>query len=135
MWNYALGALLCGATLCLYDGAATYPKEDAQWKFAADHQIEHFGHGAPFISIVRKRTGRNFLYGSKNHWFYRSAFVERSLSMVAAAIPKSTYHFLRGTDVCTAFLGGNPLEPVYAGKLQAPMLEPLSKLGTAKAIA
>ena len=27
-----------------------------------------------------------------------------------------------GTDVCSAFIGGNPLEPVYAGYLQCIML-------------
>ena len=124
MWNYALGALLCGATLCLYDGAATYPKEDAQWKFAADHQIEHFGHGAPFyIHCMKKELEGIFYTGLKTIGSTGAPLSKEAFQWLQQQFPKAHIISLSGgTDVCTAFLGGNPLEPVYAGKLQAPML-------------
>ena len=42
MWNYALGSLLCGATLCLYSGAPTFPTADRLWQFAHKANINHF---------------------------------------------------------------------------------------------
>lgn len=124
MWNYALGALLCGATLCLYDGAATYPKEDAQWKFAADHQIEHFGHGAPFyIHCMKKELEGIFYTGLKTIGSTGAPLSKEAFQWLQQQFPKTHIISLSGgTDVCTAFLGGNPLEPVYAGRLQSRML-------------
>ena len=49
MWNYALGALLCGGVLCIYDGSPNYPDLGVQWRFASDKSIVHFGHGASFF--------------------------------------------------------------------------------------
>ena len=39
MWNYAIGSLLCGTTLCLYDGAANYPDIGIQWRFAKEAKL------------------------------------------------------------------------------------------------
>ena len=52
MWNYALGALLCGGVLCIYDGSPSYPNLKVQWRFASDKSIVHFGHGASFFMKV-----------------------------------------------------------------------------------
>ena len=55
MWNYAIGSLLCGTTLCLYDGAANYPDIGIQWRFAKEAKINHFGNGSPlFIASMRQ---------------------------------------------------------------------------------
>ena len=40
MWNYALGALLCGGVLCIYDGSPSYPNLNVQWRFASDKSIK-----------------------------------------------------------------------------------------------
>ena len=52
MWNYAIGSLLCGTTLCLYDGAANYPDIGIQWRFAKEAKINHFGNGSPLLLLV-----------------------------------------------------------------------------------
>ena len=37
------GALINGATICLYDGAPDYPSADRMWEFCAKHKIEILG--------------------------------------------------------------------------------------------
>ena len=48
MWNFAVGSLLVGATLVLYDGAVSYPNLNVLWKLAEDARINHFGGGAAY---------------------------------------------------------------------------------------
>ena len=54
MWNYALGSLLCGGILCIYDGAANYPDLGTQWRFAKEAKINHFGNFQEMSSKNRK---------------------------------------------------------------------------------
>ncbi len=37
------GALINGATICIYDGAPDYPTADRMWEFAAKHKVEILG--------------------------------------------------------------------------------------------
>ncbi len=37
------GALINGATICIYDGAPDYPAPDRMWEFAAKHKVEILG--------------------------------------------------------------------------------------------
>ncbi|MCY7348391.1 MAG: AMP-binding protein, partial [Pyrinomonadaceae bacterium] len=37
------GALINGATICIYDGAPDFPKPDRMWEFAAKHKVEILG--------------------------------------------------------------------------------------------
>ena len=37
------GALINGATICLYDGAPDYPTPDRMWEFCAGHKVEFLG--------------------------------------------------------------------------------------------
>ncbi len=37
------GALINGATICIYDGAPDYPNADRMWEFAAKHKVEILG--------------------------------------------------------------------------------------------
>ena len=51
MWNYSLSSLLCGATLCLFNGASDFPKDSILWDFAHQANINHFGHGSVYFQI------------------------------------------------------------------------------------
>jgi acetoacetyl-CoA synthetase len=127
MWNYALGSLLCGATLCLYSGAPTFPTADRLWQFAHKANINHFGGGAvyyqqqvaspsPFIT----QTDFYFLKTIGSTGSPMSAAVCRGLQ---ALFPSAQVISLSGgTDVCTAFVGGHPDLPVIPGELQCKML-------------
>jgi len=124
MWNYALGSLLCGAELYLYDGAADVEK---QWRMIGKHQIHHFGHGAPFFTASEKQ---------KEFTLNKETFTHlKTIGSTGAPLPKRSFIWLKkqlphtpvislsgGTDLCSAFLGGCALKPIYAGYLQCVML-------------
>ena len=60
----------------------------------------------------------------------------RAITSTGSPLPESTWHWVYdavkkdlllgsdcgGTDVCSAFIGTNPMLPVYAGEMQAPYL-------------
>jgi acetoacetyl-CoA synthetase len=95
------------------------------WKFAAEAQIHHFGTSAPFLVACMKES----LTLSKS--FDLSAL--RSIGSTGSPLPAEAFdwvyeHVKRdiwlcsmagGTDVCTAWVGGNPLLCVRAGEIQA----------------
>lgn len=127
MWNYALGSLLCGATLCIYNGSANYPDLGVQWRFAQKANLHHFGNGAPlFIESMKQQrpevNTKNLptlkTLGSTGSPLSEDAFVWLQKQLPDAQIISLS----GGTDVCSAFVGGNPLLPVEAGFLQCKML-------------
>ncbi|KAA0990526.1 acetoacetate--CoA ligase [Dyadobacter aurulentus] len=127
MWNYALSSLLCGATLVIYDGAPTFPSSQVLWTFAEQARITHFGSGAAFyitsmkngVSITSERLSSLETIGSTGsplppevfEWVYKQ--VKKDVWLISLS---------GGTDVCSAFVGGCPITPVYAGEIQCRML-------------
>ena len=127
MWNYALGALLCGGVLCIYGGSPNYPDLGVQWRFASDKFIDHFGHGASFFIESMKNDlkdiNENKLPKLKSIGSTGSPLSEEAFYWLQKRLPSTHIISLSGgTDVCSAFLGGNPNLPVYAGYLQCEML-------------
>jgi acetoacetyl-CoA synthetase len=124
MWNYIHGSLLAGATMALYDGSVAYPDLNTLWKFAADARINHFGTSAAFILSNMKAE----IHPAKN--FDLSQL--RSLSSTGSTLPPEAFQWVYGevkkdlwlismsggSDVCSAFVGGAPTLPVYAGEIQ-----------------
>lgn len=127
MWNYALGSLLCGATLCLYAGAPTFPTTDRLWQFAKKANINHFGGGAAYYqnqvaspSTFVTQTDFSFLKTIGSTGSPMSAAV---CSELQTLFPSAQVISLSGgTDVCTAFVGGHPDLPVLPGQIQCKML-------------
>jgi acetoacetyl-CoA synthetase len=127
MWNYAMSSLLCGATLVMYDGAPAYPSSQVLWTLAEKACITHFGSGAAFfiasmksgVSITSERLSHLETIGSTGsplppeafEWIYKQ--VKKDVWLISLS---------GGTDVCSAFVGGCPLLPVYAGEIQCRML-------------
>ncbi len=127
MWNYALGALLCGGVLCIYDGSPSYPNLNVQWRFASDKSIVHFGHGASFFIESMKKdlqyVNENRFPKLKSIGSTGSPLSDEAFYWLQKKLPRTQLISLSGgTDVCSAFLGGNPNLPVYAGYLQCEML-------------
>lgn len=124
MWNFVQATLLAGATIVLYDGSPAYPGMDALWKLAEEFKIAHFGTSAPFI-IASMKSG----IGPASS-FQLSAL--RSISSTGSPLPPEGFDWIYdhvksdvwlismsgGTDVCSAFVGGNPWEPVCEGEIQ-----------------
>lgn len=117
MWNYAVSSFLCGATLVIYDGSISYPDTDVLWDFAKSVDIEHLGAGASFLSKYIPRETNDYMpktIGSTGSPLPPSSFIE-----LQEVFSKTQIISLSGgTDVCSAFLSGNPLDPVYAGEIQ-----------------
>ena len=127
MWNYALSSLLCGATLCLYNGAPNSPKHSVLWDFAYAANINHFGHGAVYFQC---HADRGFS-GIETLDFQHLKTIGSTGSPMSADTCRSLQHrfpnaqvisLSGGTDVCTAFVGGHPEMKVTPGEIQCKML-------------
>lgn len=124
MWNYIQGCLLAGGTLVLYDGSPAYPDLNVLWKLTQDIGIHHFGTSAGFI-LANMKAG---IEPKKN--FNLSNL--RSIGSTGSTLPPEGFEWVYrevkddlwlasmsgGTDVCSAFVGGNPTLPVYSGEIQ-----------------
>ena len=53
------GALINGATICLYDGAPDYPKADRMWEFCAKHKVEILGISPTLIRSLSRSAKRS----------------------------------------------------------------------------
>lgn len=124
MWNFVQAAFLMDATLVLYDGSPGYPDMNVLWELAARAPIHHFGTGAPYlVACMRKelKPGRDYDLSEL-----------RSIGSTGSPLPPEAFDWCYeqvkedlwlcsmsgGTDVCTAFVGGNPILPVYEGEIQ-----------------
>lgn len=117
MWNYALSSLLCGATLVLYDGALQYPDSEVLWTLAIEQEIDHFGVGAAFLN--QNIPSETEEYNPKTIGSTGSPLTPKTFESLQKIFSSTQIVSLSGgTDVCSAFLSGCPLLPVYAGEIQ-----------------
>jgi len=124
MWNLLVGGLLVGTTILLYDGSPAYPTLNMLWKLAQESGMTFFGTSAGYITSCMKA-------GLEPGTTYDLSKL-RALGSTGSPLPPEGFgwvyeHVKRdiwlasisgGTDVCSAFVGGSVLLPVYAGELQ-----------------
>ncbi len=128
MWNYLVGSLLSGATIILYNGSPGYPDLNVLFALAEETGMTTFGTSAAFISACMN-TGihPNQAYNLESirsvgstgspltiegfQWIYEN--INRDLLLESLS---------GGTDLCTPFVGGVPIQPVYAGEIQGASL-------------
>lgn len=123
MWNLNISGLLVGATVAVFDGDPAYPDLGALWRFASDHRLTALGASAGFVlacmkaGIVPKEE------------FDLSAL--EAFGSTGSPLPPEGFRWIHGavgghvktistsggTDVCTAFVGGSPLVPVWEGEI------------------
>jgi acetoacetyl-CoA synthetase len=125
MWNFLVGGLLTEAAIVLYDGDPATPDLGRLWALAESAQITTFGTSAAFINACLKAG----LEPARGRDLSRLRAVGSTGSPLAAdgfrwvydQLGAGTWLFSTsgGSDVCTAFVGGVPILPVYAGELQA----------------
>ncbi len=125
MWNFLIsGLLLSGVTVVIYDGSPKFPDFMALWRFVERRAITYFGTSAPFLAACMKEglhpgaeldfsalraigsTGAP-LPAEAFAWVYRNVKSDLLLGSVSG-----------GTDVCTAIVMSQPLDPVRAGEMQ-----------------
>lgn len=115
MWNVQVCSLLLGATAVLYDGSPTHPDVDTVWRIAAQHHVTHLGLSPGLLALMHGAGSEP----ARDHDLSRL----RTLGVTGAPLAARTASWARGaagvplnvisggTDVATAFVGGNPLVP------------------------
>ncbi|MEO8612007.1 MAG: acetoacetate--CoA ligase [Chloroflexota bacterium] len=128
MWNYLVGSLLSGATAVLYNGSPSFPDMNALFELAEQSGMTYFGTSAAFISACMKADihpnqrydlSKIRALGSTGspltpegfRWIYQNINPTLALESVSG-----------GTDVCTAFVGGVRIQPIYLGEIQGALL-------------
>ncbi len=124
MWNFLIGCLFTEAAIVLYDGSPAHPDMGTLWNLAARARITCLGTSAGFLSTCHKQ-GLNVgeehdLSALRSIGSTGSPLAPESFEWVYAHVKEDIWLFSTsgGTDVCTAFVGGCPLLPVYMGELQ-----------------
>jgi len=124
MWNFLQASMLVGAVPVLYDGSPAHPDLMSLWRIAEQLPIHHFGTSAPFLTACMKEGLKPGNELNMNQL--------RSIGSTGAPLPPEAFDWVYeaisndvwlcsmsgGTDVCTAFVGGCPYEPVYRGRIQ-----------------
>jgi acetoacetyl-CoA synthetase len=124
MWNFVQASFLAGATIVLFDGSPGYPDLNVLWAFAEKAKIHHFGTSAPFlVACMRqglKPGAQNDLSALRSIGSTGSPLPPEAFKWVYEAVKEDLWlcSMAGGTDVCTAFVGGCPLTPVYRGEIQ-----------------
>jgi acetoacetyl-CoA synthetase len=116
MWNLLVSGLCVGAAIVLFDGD---PGGSTLWDLARETGTTTFGVSAPYLMNCRK-AGLDV--GEQP--------TIRSVGSTGAPLPAEGFRWVYeqlpgvwltsvsgGTDVCTAFVGGSPLVPVYEGEI------------------
>ena len=128
MWNYIVGSLLSGASIILYNGSPGYPDMNVLWQLAEESGMTYFGTSAAYVSACIKAgitpnqqfdLSRIRGVGSTGsplslpgfQWIYENVNEHLALESLSG-----------GTDLCTAFVGGCRIKPIFAGEIQGPSL-------------
>jgi acetoacetyl-CoA synthetase len=125
MWNFLVSGLLTRAAIVLYDGSPGHPDMNVLWDLAERAGTTMFGTSASYIAACMKAgvepgasrdLSRLGAVGSTG-----SPLSPEGFDWVYEQLGADTWLFSTsgGTDLCTAFVGGTPLLPVYRGELQA----------------
>ena len=125
MWNFLVSGLLTEAAIVLYDGSPGHPDMGVLWDLADAAGITCFGTSAAYIAACMKAgvepaEGRD-LSALRSVGSTGSPLSPEGFRWVYEHVGSGTWLFSTsgGTDLCTAFVGGVPILPVYEGELQA----------------
>jgi acetoacetyl-CoA synthetase len=128
MWNWLVTGLASGATLALYDGSPFHPDGNVLFDYVDEAGINVFGTSAKWIDSVKKA-------GLRPRQTHKLTTMRMMISTGSPLSPESfefVYDDIKpdvdlasisgGTDICSCFVLGNPLMPVYSGEIQGPGL-------------
>ncbi|MGH3657128.1 MAG: acetoacetate--CoA ligase [Micromonosporaceae bacterium] len=123
MWNYLVSGLAAGSAVVMVDGDPAKPDLAALWRLAGEIGVTYFGTSAPYLLACRKAG----VVPSES----ADLSALRGVGSTGAPLPPEGFRwvyetvrpdlplmsFSGGTDLCTGFVGGAPLLPVYAGEI------------------
>jgi acetyl-CoA synthetase len=121
------GALINGATICIYDGAPDYPQADRMWEFCAKHKVEILGisptlvrslatHGDDLpkrhdLSALRAFASTGEPWNPAPWWWLFEKVGGSRLPII---------NYSGGTEISGGILMGNPLLPQKPCSFPAP---------------
>jgi acetoacetyl-CoA synthetase len=123
MWNFLVSAPAVGAAVVLFDGDPAAPDLAALWRLAGAAGVTAFGTSAPFLLACRRAGVRPREVADLS--------ALRELGSTGAPLPAEGFRWVYdelgpdvhlaslsgGTDVCTGFVGGSRLLPVWEGEI------------------
>ena len=121
------GALINGATICIYDGAPDYPQPDRMWEFCAKHKVEVLGISPTLIralsncgdelpkkhdlSSLRAFASTGEPWNPAPWWWLFEKVGNSKLPII---------NYSGGTEISGGILMGNPLLPIKPCSFPAP---------------
>ena len=124
MWNFLVGCLHSEAAIVLYDGSPAHPDLGVLWQIADRARLTCMGVSAGLLASTEKagvEPARDHdLSALRAIGSTGSPLAPESFRWVQSHVGAHIWLFSTsgGTDVCTAFVGGCPLLPVYEGEIQ-----------------
>lgn len=123
------GALINGATICIYDGAPDYPHADRMWEFCAKHRVEILGISPTLVrslatkgddlpkrhdlSALRAFASTGEPWNPAPWWWLFETVGNSELPII---------NYSGGTEISGGILMGNPLLPIKPCSFPAPCL-------------
>jgi acetoacetyl-CoA synthetase len=128
VWNAVVSGLLVGSTVILYDGSPTHPSPDKLWSIVDEQRITVLGTSAAYLHACAKAG----LAPIRDH----DLSALRALHSTGSPLSADGFRWAHrnvgehvplfsssgGTDIASAFVGGNPLLPVRVGEIPGPCL-------------
>lgn len=128
MWNILVSGLLRRAAVVLVDGDSVGGDRSGQWRIAADAGATLLGTSPPYLMACRDLGIELGEVADLSNL--------RTLGVTGSPLPGEGQEWVMdqldpavlvnsisgGTDVCSAFVGGNPWLPVYRDELSGPCL-------------
>ncbi|MGW6174084.1 acetoacetate--CoA ligase [Arthrobacter sp. NPDC055138] len=128
VWNTLVNNMMAGAAVVTYAGSPMFGRKDRQFQIIANTGATMFATGAAYLQLVEKSG-----LAPGQDWDLSRL---RSIMSTGSPLPDSTWQWVHralkpdvhlgsdsgGTDICSGFIGSNPLEPVRVGELQGPLL-------------
>ena len=124
MWNFLVGCLHSEAAIVLYDGSPAHPDLGVLWDLAQRTRVTCMGVSAGLLASTEKagiEPARDYdLSALRAIGSTGSPLAPESFRWVYGHVGSDIWLFSTsgGTDVCTAFVAGCPLLPVYEGEIQ-----------------
>jgi acetyl-CoA synthetase len=123
------GALINGATICIYDGAPDFPAPDRMWEFCAKHRVEILGISPTLVrslatkgdelpkkhdlSSLRAFASTGEPWNHAPWWWLFEKVGDSRLPII---------NYSGGTEISGGILMGNPLLPIKPCSFPAPCL-------------
>ena len=128
MWTFMLSGLACGSRIILYDGSPFHPDLRTYLQFIHDQGVSVLGTSPRFLAEILGRGLKPLEIAS-----FESL---RVIGCTGAVLTPPMFQWTHeafggnvhlistsgGTDVCSSFVTGTPILPVYTGEIQCKTL-------------